>query len=100
MRYVISAKCHQNIENFYRHVAKKYRHTYSLQLMQKNVIDATNSMFLIEKTLLRRRPTLARWQKRGYYMANTNKWYYAYTINGDTITIEDACHAQNMHGEG
>jgi len=32
-------------------------------------------------------------------MANTDKWYYAYTINGDTITIEDACHAQNMYEE-
>jgi hypothetical protein len=27
---------------------------------------------------------------------NTDKWYYAYTIDGDTITIVDACHAQNM----
>ncbi len=31
------------------------------------------------------------------YMANTDKWYYAYTLSGDTITIHDACHAQNMH---
>jgi hypothetical protein len=30
-------------------------------------------------------------------MANTDKWYFAYTIDGDTITIVDACHAQNMH---
>lgn len=30
-------------------------------------------------------------------MANTDKWYYAYTLSGDTITIHDACHAQNMH---
>ena len=22
---------------------------------------------------------------------------YAYTIEGDTITVVDACHAQNMH---
>ncbi len=29
-------------------------------------------------------------------MANTDKWYYAYTIEGDTITVVDACHAQNM----
>ena len=33
----------------------------------------------------------------GNYMANTDKWYYAYTIEGDTITVVDACHAQNMH---
>ena len=30
-------------------------------------------------------------------MANTDKWYYAYTIEGDTITVIDACHVQNMH---
>jgi hypothetical protein len=29
-------------------------------------------------------------------MANTDKWYYAYIIDGDTITVVDACHAQNM----
>ena len=28
---------------------------------------------------------------------NTEKWYYAYTIEGDTVTVVDACHAQNMH---
>jgi len=30
-------------------------------------------------------------------MANTDKWYYAYTIEDDTITVVDACHVQNMH---
>ena len=30
-------------------------------------------------------------------MANTDKWYYAYTIDGNTITVVDACHSQNMH---
>lgn len=43
----------------------------------------------------RRRPTIRRWE--GYFMANTDKWYYAYTIEGDTITVVDVCHAQNMH---
>ena len=32
-------------------------------------------------------------------MANTDKWYYAYIIDGEIITIVDACHAQNMHEE-
>ena len=32
-------------------------------------------------------------------MAQAGKWYYAYSINEDTITIEDACHQQNMHEE-
>lgn len=40
----------------------------------------------------------ADWWK-GYHMANTEKWYFAYTINGDTITIVDACHAQNMYNK-
>jgi hypothetical protein len=52
-------------------------------------------MYQIERTLLRREPTLTRWN--GCHMANTDKWYFAYTIDGDTITIVDVCHAQNMH---
>ena len=62
--------------------------------MEKNVREAYYTIFEIERTLLRRKPTIERW--RGYYMANTDKWYFAYTIDGDTITIVDACHAQNM----
>ena len=57
--------------------------------------DAYLAMFQIEHTLLRREPTLSRWAD--YYMANKRKWYYAYVIDGDTITVVDACHAQNMH---
>ena len=83
--------------NFYKHVIRKYRHTYSLELMHKNIDEAIDSMFQIEQLLLRRKPTLSRWQHDGWYMANAGKWYYAYTINDDTVTIEDACHEQNMH---
>ena len=85
------------INTFYRNVSKKYKHTYSLELMEKNVNDSIDSMYQIEKTLHRRKPTMRRWA--GYHMANTDKWYYAYTIEGDTITIVDACHAQNMHDQ-
>ena len=80
---------------FYHNVAKKYKHTYSKELMHKNIDEAISSAYEIEKTLLRRDPTIERWS--GYYMANTDKWYYAYTIEDDTIIVEDACHAQNMH---
>jgi hypothetical protein len=62
--------------------------------MLKNIDDAVDAMFQIENTLLRREPLLERWA--GYHMANTDKWYYAYIIDGDTITVVDACHAQNM----
>ena len=30
-------------------------------------------------------------------MANTDKWYFSYILDGNTIIIVDACHAQNMH---
>ena len=53
-------------------------------------------MYQIERSLLRREPTLSRW--KGYHMANTDKWYFAYTFDGETVTVVDACHAQNMHG--
>lgn len=95
MKYVIRKRCAQKITTFYRNVSKKYKHTYSLELMEKNVNDAYDSIFQIEKTLQRREPTIARW--KGYHMANTGKWYYAYIVDGDTVTVIDACHAQNMH---
>ncbi len=66
-------------------------------MMEKNVNEAVDSMYQIENGLHRRKPILTQWSK--YYMANTEKWYFAYTIEGDTITIVDACHAQNMHDE-
>ena len=94
-RYLVLPQCYEAIYTFYYHVALKYRHTYSEDLMQQNIDDAVDAFYLIENGLLRREPTLSRWA--GYHMANTDKWYYAYTIDGDTITVRDACHAQNMH---
>lgn len=93
--YEITPRAAYKIRSFYVNVALKYRHTYSHEDMLKNIHDAVFSIYLIENTLVRRNPTISRW--RGYFMANTNKWYFAYTIEDDTITIVDACHAQNMH---
>ena len=95
MNYIIKPRASRKIFTFYQNVAKKYRHTYDKDDMKRNAHDAIFSMYEIERTLLRREPILTRW--KGYYMANTDKWYYAYTIDGDTITVRDACHAQNMH---
>jgi len=95
MKYIIRKRCAQKITSFYRNVSKKYKHAYSEELMHKNADDAFDSIMQIERSLLRREPTLKRWA--GYYMANTDKWYFAYTIEDDTITVVDACHAQNMH---
>ena len=95
MKYVIRKRCAHKITTFYRNVSKKYKHTYSLELMEKNVHEAYDSMFQIERTLLRREPTISQWAD--YHMANTDKWYFAYIVEGDTITVVDARHAQNMH---
>ena len=95
MKYIIKPRASRNIYTFYQNVAKKYHHTYDKDDLKRNVYDALQSIYEIERTLLRRKPTLSRW--KGYHMTNTDKWYFAYTIEGDTITIVDACHAQNMH---
>ena len=63
--------------------------------MHKNIDESVDAMFQIDRTLLRREPAISRWQ--GYFMTNTDKWYYAYTFDGETVTVADACHAQNMH---
>lgn len=62
---------------------------------QYNYVIKRRAQYQIERTLLRREATLTRW--KGYFMANTDKWYLAYTIDGDTVTVRDACHAQNIH---
>ena len=93
-RYKIKPLARLKIRSFYNNVAKKYKHTYSKWLMHKNIDDAIDAMCQIERALLRREPTIARWA--GLYMANTDKWYFAYKIEGDKITIVDACYAQNM----
>lgn len=68
MKYIIRKRCAQKITTFYRNVSRKYKHTYSLELMEKNVNDAYDSIFQIESSLMRRKPTISRW--KGYHMAN------------------------------
>ena len=97
MRYHIKGRAKYEIAQFYHNVIRKYRHTYSNELMHRNIDTAIDAMFQIERTLLRRKPTLQRWQQEGWHMAHAGKWYYAYSISEDTITIEDACHEQNMN---
>ncbi len=94
-KYFYTKRTVAKIRSFYRNVGKKYRHTYSYEDMERNVREAFLAIYDIERTLPRRRPTISRWE--GYNMANTDKWYYAYTIEGNMITVIDACHAQNMH---
>ena len=83
MNFVIRKRCAQKITSFYRNVSKKYKHAYSRERMEKNVHDAYDAIYNIESKLLRREPTLSRW--KGFYMANTDKWYFAYTPDFDTF---------------
>ena len=95
--YVLTSKVHSEIYNFYINVSKKYSNTYDYNDMSRDINRAYYSIYQIENGLLHRQPTLSRWN--GLFMANSNdrKWYFAYRIDGDTIYVEDACHAQNMH---
>lgn len=94
-KYLYTKRTATKIRSFYKNVAKKYRHTYSLEDMERNVRDVFFAIYAIERSSPRRKPTLSKWS--GYHMANAGKWYYAYIIEGDTIKVVDACHAQNMH---
>lgn len=97
MPLIIKNKAIQKIRRFYCNVAKKYSNTYSIELLLKNINNARNAIFEIENGLLRQKPTISRW--KGLYMATSRdrKWNFAYRIEDDTIYVEDACHAQNMH---
>ena len=68
MRYKIKRRPRQKIATFYQNVIRKYRHTYSVELMHKNIDEAIDAMFQIEQSLLRRQPTLKRWQEEGWHM--------------------------------
>lgn len=94
-RYEVTPLASRKIWSFYRNIAKKYRHTFDAEDIVKNAQRAIRNMGGIEQSLLRREPTIRRWQ--GFYMAHAGKWYYAYSIREDIITIEDACHEQNMN---
>ena len=93
--YTITPRAVGRITEFYSNVAMKYRHAYSFEDMERNVRQAIFSAYLIERGLTRRVPTIARW--KGFHMANANKWYYAYSVEGSSIIIQDACHALNRH---
>ena len=51
MNYIIKKRCFRKIDTFYLNVSKKYMHTYSEKLMQKNVDDAVDAMYQIERML-------------------------------------------------
>lgn len=94
--YAIRPLAVRKIQSFYRNVCLRYPNIYSYNDMLRYVNSTVDNIYKIEKTLPRRKPTIERWQNWNWNMVQAGKWYYAYTIDGDTITIHDACHAQNM----
>lgn len=94
-RFVIKPLAIRRIRAFYRNVYLRYPNIYSYYDMLKYINDTVDAIYCIERSLLRRKPTLERWEK--WYMAHAGNWYYAYSVDGDSITIHDACHQQNMH---
>ena len=94
-KYLIKQQTVRKVRSFYRNMHLKYRHVYSYEDRLQYIENVVNSIYQIEKSLPRRKPTVARWQ--GYHMAHAGHWYYAYSIQDETIIIEDACHEQNMH---
>ena len=67
---------------------------YSYYDMLRYINNTVDAIYCIEQTVLRRKPTIERWLK--WHMAHVGNWYYAYSIDGSTIIIHDACHEQNM----
>lgn len=92
--YIVKPLAFRKVRSFYRNVSLKYPNTYSYNDMLRYVNSTVDNIYGIEQTLPRRKPTIERWQK--WNMAHAGMWYYAYSIEGDTIVIHDACHAQNM----
>lgn len=94
--YTIKPLAVRKVRSFYKNVYHKYPNTYSYYDMLRYINNTVDAIYCIEQTALRRKPTIERW--KNWNMAHVGNWYYAYSIEGQTITIHDACHAQNMYG--
>ncbi len=45
--YKVSPLCYRKIYSFYHNVAKKYRHTYSEEMMHNNIDDAVKRLLML-----------------------------------------------------
>lgn len=93
--YLIKPLAVRKVRLFYRNVQKKHSNIYAYSDMLRYINNTVDAIYGIEQTIARRKPTIKRW--KNWHMAHAGNWYYAYTIDGNTITIHDACHQQNMH---
>ena len=92
--YAIKPLAVRKVRCFYRNVCKKSPNIYSYYDMLRYINKTVDAIYCIEQSIPRRKPTIERWKK--WHMAHAGNWYYAYSIEDNTITIHDACHAQNM----
>ena len=92
--YIIKPLAVRKVRAFYKNVYLKYPNTYSYYDMLRYINNTVDASYCMEQTVLRRKPTIERWLK--WHMAHVGNWYYAYSIDGSTIIIHDACHEQNM----
>ena len=54
MNYILRKRVGNKINNFYHNVAKKYKYTYSVELMLTNIDGAYDFIYQIENGLIRR----------------------------------------------
>lgn len=92
--FIIKPLAIRKVRSFYRNVSLKYPNIYSYPDMLGYINRIVDAIYCIEHSVPRRKPPLERWKK--WHMAHAGHWYYAYSIEGDTIIIHDACHEQNM----
>ena len=97
-RQIFGSLVHQRVLFPHRivvHLTRQHYLFYAFDDMLKYINNTVDAIYGIEHSLLRRQPAMKRWQN--WHMAHADNWYYAYSIDGDIITIHDACHQQNIH---
>ena len=94
---IVNPTVYNEINDFYLNMHRKFRHSWGIDEIHNLIDNAVDSIYEIENGLQRREPTISRW--KGLFMATSRdrKWNFAYRIEEETIYVEDACHAQNMH---
>lgn len=99
--YNIRKICYTKIVRYYNNVAKKYCNTYSFNLMNKNISQAYDDMLRIENGLMRRNPTIARWQNKGWQIQHSAMSFDSLSIYISAKTPEsDNYDLYVLHAEG
>ena len=97
-KYLIRDKVEKAISGFYVNVSKKWCNTWSEDDVVRSFKKVYNGIITsIEQFPQGRKPTLEKWEKKGYRMTTFEKWCFAYYIINDTVYVDDAIHGQNIH---